>query len=330
MSKYIQHIIQYFFGHDLPEELTDKVQQRIARAKDDPTTEETFKNIWDTIENSSLDDDDVEAAYVKVSTSLYGQERRIPPYQWLRIAAIWVLPVLMLASSLYFYQAANRQDNQLASISLIHKFATNGNRELIVLPDSSKVWLNAGSVLIYPSQFLSDERNVCLSGEAYFDVIKDASHPFIVSMNLLKLTVLGTTFNVSSYPDSPEIITTLETGKVQINIEGRTGDYFLNPSDQLVYNSKTGEVNISQVNTSDYSAWRTGALYFNDTPFVDAIKQLERAYSVKIHVLSSNYNGQTIRAHFNPNEPIDRVMDIIKMLIPSLNYEIREKDIYIK
>ena len=273
---------------------------------------------------------DVEAAYAKVSASLYGQEKHIRPYQWLRIAAIWVFPVLMLAASLYFYQSANRQRKQLANISLVHKFAANGNRELIVLPDCSKVWLNAGSVLIYPSQFLSDERNVCLSGEAYFDVTKDAEKPFTVSMNQLKLTVLGTTFNATSYPDTPEITTTLETGKLKINIDGQTGDYILNPSDQLVYNSKTGEVNISQVNTADYSAWRMGALYFNDTPFADAVRQLERTYGVKIHVLSSNHSGQTIRAHFNPNEPVDRVMNIIKMLVPNLNYEIRDKDIYIK
>ena len=330
MSNYIQHIIKYFFNNHVTEELTDKAQQRIAQAKDDPATEEVFKDIWNQIDNTTLEQHRIEEAYEKTRSSLFGHERPSHSYQWLRIAAVWIFPILMLAASFYFYQSANREARQMTNVTLIHKFTANGERELVTLPDSSKVWLNGGSVLIYPSQFLSGERSVCLSGEAFFDVAKDASKPFTVSMNKLKLTVLGTTFNASSYPDSPEMTATLETGRVQASIEGQTLDYILKPNDQLVYNSETGKVNITQVKSEDYSAWRHGALYFNNTPFDEVVKQLERAYSIRIHVLNSNYTGQTIRAHFTTNEPIDKVMDIVKMLVPNLNYEIHEKDIYIK
>lgn len=330
MSKYLKHIIRYFFSHDVPEDLADRAQRRIARAKDTPASEEIFKEIWDKTNDCNLPNEEIEEAYAKVSSSLFGKEIHLWPQGWLRIAATWVLPVLMLATSFYFYETARQRSRQLASVTFVQRFTANGERELVVLPDNSKVWLNGGSLLIYPSQFISKERNVSLSGEAYFDVTKDASHPFVVNMNQSKLTVLGTTFNVSSYPDSDETTATLETGRIQINIDGQAKDYFLLPNDQLVYNSATGRVNISQVNSDDYSAWRTGALYFNDTPFDEAIRRLERAYNVRIHVLNSNYKDHTIRAHFSPNYSADQVMDIIKILIPSLNYEIHEKDIFIK
>ena len=92
----------------------------------------------------------------------------------------------------------------------------------------------------------------------------------------------------------------------------------------------TGEVNVRKVTATNSSAWRTGTLYFEDTRFCQAIQQLEHVYNVKIHVLNNQYNKQTIRAHFNSNETMEEIMEVFKMLIPSLNYEISGRDIFIK
>ena len=163
----------------------------------------------------------VEDAYQDIKKKVFGIENTKRKLSWLRIAAIWAVPFLCLCGSIYFFAG---QGNPYKDIEFVHKFTANGERNLITLPDSSKVWLNGGSSLIYPSRFVSAERNVCLSGEAFFEVVKD-KRPFIVDVNQIKLKVLGTTFNVMSYPDNPRIIATLETGKIQVNIENQKKKY---------------------------------------------------------------------------------------------------------
>ena len=304
MSKYIHNIIKYFFNHKMTEELTIRVHQRLTLSDDE--TDRVYREIWDGLDEETVSEEMIEGAWQRTRQAVFGNGQRLSIWhKWLRTAALWAIPVTLL-------------------------FTSYGERELVTLPDSSKVWLNSGSTLIYPSSFVSKERNVCLSGEAYFDVAKDSKRPFIVDANQVRLKVLGTTFNVCSYPNNPEITATLETGKIQIDVEGKKQHYVLSPNDQLVYNSQTGEVNISQVRADNFSEWRTGALYFDNTEFAKVITQLERTYNVKIHVRNARFNNQTIRAHFNSNESIDEVMAIIKMLIPALHYEKQGNELYIE
>ena len=161
-------------------------------------------------------------------------------------------------------------------------------------------------------------------------MVKDPQRPFTVDVNQMKLRVLGTTFNVFSYPDNPEIVATLETGKLRVDVTNRKEPYILTPDNQLVLNAQTGHVEVRQVHAPDYSVWRIPSLYFEETKLVYALQQIERTYNVRIHIQNSRYNHQTIRAHFNADETIENIMAVIKMLIPSLNYEIDGNDIFIR
>ena len=326
MSKYIQHIIKYFFSHQLSEETTSEVKDRILRAKEEEIAP-AMHEVWDGLDHKTLNRETVEEAYENTRERLFGPTRR--HRTWWRMAAIWVVPLLLLGTAYYFYQNIDRGP-KYADVCFMHKFTAYGECELVTLPDSSKVWLNGGSTLIYPSYFAAKERNVCLVGEAFFDIKKNPEQPFIVDVNQLRLKVLGTTFNVYAYPNDPKIMATLETGSVQVDVENKDKPYLLNPNDQLTYNAHTGEVSIEQVNARNYSSWRSGALFFNNIPFDKALEQLERAYNVNIYVLNNKYNTQTLRAHFNSGDSIQDVMEIFKMLIPNLKYEIRGDDIYIK
>ena len=98
-----------------------------------------------------------------------------------------------------------------------------------------QVWLNAGTLLIYPSSFISESRNVYIAGEGFFEVSTDKEHPFIVTTNNLELEVLGTTFNISEYPDNHQIMATLETGRLQVKVNKQPEKYFLEPNYQLIY-----------------------------------------------------------------------------------------------
>ena len=267
MSKYIQNIIKYFFNHDVTENTKKKVQDRLAYLTDNANSEEAFREIWDNIENDVLDIDSTNRAYKRFMKALYGHQGLSTRSSWLRIAAISAITIIMAIS--FFYMSSQPVSNFYEDVTFIHKFTAYGERELITLPDSSKVWLNGGSTLIYPSHFVSTERNVCLSGEAFFDVVKDEKRPFVLNVRQLELKVLGTTFNVFSYPDNPQIAATLESGRIQVNVQGDNNTYILNSNDQLIYDSKTGIVNIGQVKAADYSMWRTGALYFDEIKFCD-------------------------------------------------------------
>ena len=94
--------------------------------------------------------------------------------------------------------------------------------------------------------------------------------------------------------------------------------------------TKTGDVEVHDVRAADFSVWRIPALHFDEVELMYAFQQIARTYDVKIHIQNSRYNHQTIRAHFNAGESIEGIMAVIKMLIPSLNYEIDGNDIFIR
>lgn len=328
MSRYIQQIVRYFFHHDVKDEIATRVQERLVLGGDG--ADDAMREVWAECGEATTDDAKTNEAFTKVSAAVFGSEPKRGRFPWLKMAAVWGVPLILLGAAAYFYTSATKKAKLYSEVVFVHKFTAYGQRSMIVLPDSSKVWLNGGSSLTYPSRFVSAERNVCLTGEAFFEVKKDVRKPFTVDVNQMKLKVLGTTFNVFSYPDNPQIVATLETGKVQINVANQDKPYVLKPNDQLVLDSKTGKVEVRNVKAEDYSVWRVPALYFEETPLVYALQQIERTYNVRIHVQNSRYNHQTIRAHFNTDETIEGIMGVIKMLIPSLNYEIDGQDIYIK
>lgn len=327
MSGYIHHIIRYFFHHDASDEMTARVHERLGHLGDE--ADETIRQIWDECGEATVNDASTEKAYCQMMTSLQGSQPSIKRFSWLKMAAMWAIPVILLGAAAWFYSVATERAKLYSEVVFMHKFTAYGERSMIILPDSSKVWLNGGSSLIYPSRFVSAERNVCLTGEAYFEVKKDKSRPFTVDVNQMKLKVLGTTFNVFSYPDNPQVVATLETGKVQITVANKKKPYILEPNEQLVLDSKTGDVELHNVNAPDFSVWRVPSLYFEETKLIYAFQQIERTYNVKIHVQNSHYNNQTIRAHFNSDETIEGIMAVIKMLIPAINYEIEGNDIFI-
>ena len=315
MSRYIQQIVRYFFDHNTSDETTRRVHERLVSLSEGE--DQVLRDIWDACGTATGDADTAPA-------------QPLLKRPWLRIAAIWLAPLIMLGAAAWYYTTATERAKLYSEVVFMHQFTAYGERSKIILPDSSEVWLNGGSSLIYPSRFVSAERNVCLTGEAFFKVKKDSKRPFTVDVNKMKLKVLGTTFNVFSYPENPQVMATLETGKLQINVDNQKKPYLLEPNDQLVMDTKTGEVEMRHVNAKDYSVWRVPAMYFEETKLIYALQQIERAYNVKIHVQNSRYNNQTIRAHFNADESIEGIMAVLKMLIPQLNYEIDGNDIFIK
>jgi len=151
----------------------------------------------------------------------------------------------------------------------------------IVLQDGTKVWLNAGTKLEFPSEFQGDIRKVILLGEAFFEVSKDPGKKFIIETNGLNVEVLGTSFNVKSYPDEGLIYTTLVTGSVSLN-DNQGNSYKIYPGQQATYNKADKQLDIINVETAQYTAWKDGLFYFDSKPLDDILKRVGRWYGLDI------------------------------------------------
>jgi transmembrane sensor len=152
---------------------------------------------------------------------------------------------------------------------------TRGEEAQVQLPDGTLVFLNASSSLDYPVNFKShSKREVVLSGEAYFEVAKDKKHPFVVISKNQNVEVLGTHFNINSYPEEEAVKTTLLEGSVRVN------NYTLKPSQQSIINKD--QVKILDVNVEDVVAWKNGMFLFDDEPLIGIMRKIERWYDVEV------------------------------------------------
>ena len=148
------------------------------------------------------------------------------------------------------------------------------------LPDSSVVWLNSATHLSFDSDFIN-HREVLLSGEAFFDVRTDAGHPFVVKAGGVSTRVLGTSFNVSAYPEAGEMRVSLKTGKVAVDY-GTNSRQLLAPGQLLVCKKGGGGERVIKQETSDMDTWTGGQLLFYQTPLKEALAQIEARYGVHI------------------------------------------------
>ena len=159
-----------------------------------------------------------------------------------------------------------------------------GNSSVITLADGSRVWLNAGSRLIYPSEFVDKKREVFLVGEAYFEVTKNEHQPFVVKTTDIEINVLGTHFNVSAYPEDYSVQTVLAEGSVHINrLNSGLFDkgITLTPGEMAYYNRKNKDTHIYNVDVEQYTSWTQGLFSFSNTDFNRIIKRLERYYNIR-------------------------------------------------
>lgn len=180
-----------------------------------------------------------------------------------------------------------------------------GGQYIIVLPDGTKVWLNAQSSLHFPTAFNGKERVVQLSGEAYFEVAKDKHKPFHVQSNGADIEVLGTHFNVMAYTNEPIMETTLLEGAIKVSKDNRSET--IRPGKQVQLSDQG--MQIRSIDTLDAVAWKNGIFQFNDTHLKSIMRQVERWYDVKIDYTSlpdKRYNGMVFR---NSN-----LSEVLKML----------------
>lgn len=179
---------------------------------------------------------------------------------------------------------------------------------LLQLSDGSKVWLNAESTLKYPERFEATNRAVELMGEGYFEVAKDSTAPFSVVTFGSKITVLGTSFNLKSYDNEPEIVTTLVTGCIRQSYEN--GDtVVLTPNIQAVYTKKNCSLLTQQINTVEALGWKNGRFIMKNRPLREIFLELARWYDVEVEYESSELQDVCYYLNTDRYENIQTVLD---------------------
>ncbi len=186
----------------------------------------------------------------------------------------------------------------------------NGGQYQIALPDGTLVWLNAASSLHFPTAFVGKDRRVEITGEAYFEVAKDASKPFIVAVNKAEIQVLGTHFNVMAYKDEEAVKTTLLEGAV--NFISGTNSNPLKPGQQaqLLNNGQTKVLN--GVDVEEVIAWKNGLFRFESSDLQTVLRQLARWYDVEMIFRSNNFS-EPFHVEISRNTNLSNVLKALQL-----------------
>ena len=185
-----------------------------------------------------------------------------------------------------------------------------GMEYMLTLSDGTRVFLNAETKLKFPTKFRKEERVVVLEGEAYFEVRKDATHPFIVKANDVDVKVLGTSFNLRSYSDENSIATTLVSGKVAV-YAGENSEEIV-PGEQAVYMKETGKMEVKPIDVTLYTAWHTGKFIFKNETLDEMLSYLSRWYGFKYRFVDEGAKKLQIGARLDRYNDMNPIIEMLK------------------
>ena len=197
------------------------------------------------------------------------------------------------------------------------------------LADGTRVWLNAGTELCYPAQFSGEERNVFLRGEGYFEVARDEEKRFNVHIGPSVVSVLGTSFNISAYPEEKELCTTLVTGRVSFQGEQDGPSVSLQPGQQCVMEMATGKTRVREVDTGIFTSWVDGRFVFRFMKLENIMRQLQRWYDFELTYRDPEIKAYEFRGVVQRDSRIEDVFRAIE-LATDVRFEITGKQVTVE
>jgi ferric-dicitrate binding protein FerR (iron transport regulator) len=214
----------------------------------------------------------------------------------LKVAAVLIIS-LLVTLSVYFY-LDNRQLTAFVERQLfVH--VKSGEKAEITLPDGSMVFLNAATSLYYASDYGKEERAVEISGEAYLKVVRNEEMPFFLNTDCVRIEVLGTEFNVSSYSDLDVVEATLVSGSVALTTMGiQPQRVVLLSGEKAVYHKQSDRLTVATVDLHFETAWLRGELIFRSAKFSDIMYKLQQRYGVTIEIVGEKYDDALFTGSF--------------------------------
>jgi transmembrane sensor len=231
-------------------------------------------------------------------------EIRLRNRRALRYAAVWA-GMIMVSGGIWMQwnrknlRSAAKRSSPYTTIATAYQQVRK-----VLLPDSTVVWLNSATHLSFPADFITN-REVRLSGEAFFDVRPDATHPFVVMAGHTATRVFGTSFNISAYPKAGELRISLKSGKVTIEY-GNVQPRVLLPGQLMIYDKRSGIGDVLQESPVEMDVWTAGRMVFYKTPLKEALAQIEARYGLHI-IYDHAITDRTITARFE-NTALEKVL----------------------
>ena len=298
--------VRYFEGPIAPEEECE-LFGFLAASPENAALMREWEREW---KQRHVPSADVLRSLARLNGKIERRENRIRARRrWLRFSA--AAAVLILISAFTTRHLIHTED----PVQMFSVQAPQGTNSRISLPDGSQVWLNAGSTLNYRSDFNRSSRDIGLSGEAYFEVTHNPRRPFVVEFEGGEIQVLGTSFNVKAYRDDDIVAVTLDEGRVVLD-DRRGGRFELSPSEQLLYDRRSGEGRIVRgADAMRYSIWKDDVISFRDTPLAEVLETLSRWYDVRFEA-----DGQPDRpisyTFATDNTLLDNVLREMELISP--------------
>jgi len=289
----------------------------IRKSKDKKQELAQLKSIYDSLTIK------VDAQNYPVEASWERMRRQIDPGKQPKVSRLkhitplWAYVAVFLLALLsgvqYFYYNRSSLSQSVAESSYTRfDVEKGGGKSTLFLPDGTKVLLNAGTTIQYPTQFDHRERIVLLDGEGYFEVAENKEKPFIVRLKGYDVKVLGTVFNVKAYPDMTYSTTSLISGKVFLtsyNTEGTVrGEQMLHPYETARIDKETGAITTFRSDEDLLLAWTKGLYKFKDKPFSEIVSELERLYDVTILITDEKLSESVYTGSFVLGSTIEEVL----------------------
>ena len=286
-----------------------------------------FKTYVDRNQFSQSHSEETIQAWQKLKAKIYlhhlhQPNKKIVVPDWLKVAAIVVVALL----TGFFANRLVRTDYQYAN-AINEITVPKGEKAQVVLSDGTTVYLNAGTHFEYPGVFSENERNVTITGEAFFNVARDQSHPFVIKTPQFRVKVTGTSFDLRTYQEDEENSLTLKTGKVTILTDDR--NYKVEPGEKFIFNTQTLTSKIIKADLQKSFLWREGVTVIDDLNLEEIGKLLERKFNVQIRIADEKYKTIRYTGQFKPHETLEDILDLIRETSPvKFRYKINEtKDI---
>ena len=299
-------IVRYLNGACTPEELIE-LQEYVNQNNHNRKEFFGIKDIWDGSLIVKKETDQLLQFY-KTQYERSKKSHRIFLRRAASIAAV-LLTGLILAVSFYPTAHLKSGNQQVFTVPL-------GSRSKVLLPDGTEINLNSGSELAYDGNFSAENRMVTLTGEAYFHVKSDASHPFVVKTKDFDVLVTGTQFNVCSYPEDQFASSTLAEGKINLKINNSSKTLEIKPGEKFALNHITNSYTLHKADIDQEIAWKNGEFIFRNISFPELMTRLERWYDVKLVIADEKLIKYKYTGSFKNQETIWQVLDALKLTSP--------------
>lgn len=273
---------------------------------------EEFVNIQNIISLThlskfSIDDSEGSRSYQKFLLRLKTKKQK----RVARLITRYTAVVLLLIASTFFATQYFLQNTANSEINTL--VVPAGQRAHLTLQDGTSVWLNAQTSLTYPASFSGKTRRVSVSGEAYFDIAENSKKPFIVSTQNIEMKVLGTQFNVYSYPEADCIKTDLVEGSLMVyKKESPKLSVMMKPNEQIIV--KDGKMFLGEIQNTNHFLWKEGIYTFENEQLLDIIEKLQLYYDIKIEVKDPEILNVRYTGKFRQRDGINEILRIIQKI----------------